>query len=126
MATSKDTIEYLLSQLDPLNVRARSMFGEYGLYCDEKMVLMICDDLVFLKDSEATESLGLDCEMAEPYPGAKQKLLLGDRILQDPREFQHIVQTTADALPKPNPKKPDPKKKGAAKKKATKKKPKRT
>lgn len=91
------------------------MFGEYGLHCDEKMVLMICDDLVFLKESRATEFLGLDGERAEPYPGAKEKQLLDDRILQDPIEFKRIVQATADALPTPKPKK----------KKAAKKKPKR-
>ncbi|MFT7680091.1 MAG: TfoX/Sxy family transcriptional regulator of competence genes [Planctomycetota bacterium] len=120
MATSKDTIEYLLGQLDPLNVRARAMFGGHCLYCDEKVVLLVTDDQTFLKSSPVTDSLGLDCEMAPPYPGAKETLLLHDRILQDPSEFKRIVQATADALPKPK-----PKKKKAAKKKATKKKPKR-
>ena len=114
MATSKDTIEYLLGQLQPLNVRSRAMFGGHCLYCDEKVVLLVNDDQTFLKSSPVTDSLGLDCEMAPPYPGAKETLRLDDRILQDPAEFQRIVQATADALPKPRPKK---KKKKAAKKK---------
>ncbi len=38
MATSKDTVAYVLEQLEPLDVRARAMFGEYGFYCDNKIV----------------------------------------------------------------------------------------
>lgn len=38
MATRKGTSEFVLDQLDPLNVRVRAMFGEYALYCDEKTV----------------------------------------------------------------------------------------
>ena len=42
MSTSKKTVASILEQLEPLDVRARAMFGEYGLYCDEKIVGLIC------------------------------------------------------------------------------------
>jgi TfoX/Sxy family transcriptional regulator of competence genes len=32
MSTSKETVAEILDALAPLNVRARAMFGEYGLY----------------------------------------------------------------------------------------------
>jgi TfoX/Sxy family transcriptional regulator of competence genes len=31
MATEKATVDFILDQLAPLPVRARAMFGEYGL-----------------------------------------------------------------------------------------------
>lgn len=35
MSTNKETIAGILGDLAPLAVRARAMFGEYGIYCDE-------------------------------------------------------------------------------------------
>ena len=50
MATSRSTTEFILDQLSAVpNVRVRKMFGEYALYCDEKVVALICDDQLFVK-----------------------------------------------------------------------------
>jgi TfoX/Sxy family transcriptional regulator of competence genes len=50
MATKQSTIDYLLDQLGSLpKVRARKMFGEYALYCNEKVVALICDDELYVK-----------------------------------------------------------------------------
>ena len=66
MATTKDTIAHVLEQLEPLNVRAKAMFGEYALYCDERVVGFICDDTVFLTPSPATAGLGFWGQVANP------------------------------------------------------------
>ena len=50
MSTQPSTIDYLLEQLGSAgSVSARKMFGEYGLYCDGKIVALVCDDQFFLK-----------------------------------------------------------------------------
>ena len=54
MSTSKETVARILEQLEPLDVRARAMFGEYGLYCDEKIVGLICGDVLFVKPTEVS------------------------------------------------------------------------
>lgn len=71
MSTSKDTIAYLLGQLEPLDVRTRPMFGEYGLYCDEKVVAFVCDDSLFVKPSEVAEHYARAEWLAPAYPGSK-------------------------------------------------------
>ncbi len=38
MASSKDTVAYVLEQLEPPDVHAHAMFGGYGFYCDSKIV----------------------------------------------------------------------------------------
>ncbi len=104
MATSKVTVAHLLEQLEPLDVRARAMFGEYGVYCDEKIVALVCDDTFFLKPSSATASLGIHLMPAPPYPGAKEYFVIGAAIIEDDEQFRRIVRATADALPAPKPK----------------------
>ena len=50
MPTSQSTIDFLLDQLSGLpRVRARKMFGEYALYCQEKVVALVCDNQLFVK-----------------------------------------------------------------------------
>jgi len=50
MAISRNTIDFILDQLSALpKIRARKMFGEYALYCDEKVVALVCDDQLFIK-----------------------------------------------------------------------------
>jgi TfoX/Sxy family transcriptional regulator of competence genes len=104
MATSKTTMAHVLEQLEPLNVRSRAMFGEYALYCDEKVVAFVCDDTVFLKPSSASARLGIHLVPAPPYPGAKDYFVIGEAIIEDDEEFREVVRRTAEALPVPKPK----------------------
>lgn len=80
------------------------MFGEYGLYCDEKIVGLICDDTFFLKPSPASASLGIHLVPAPPYPGAKEYFVIGTAIIDDDEQFRRLIQATADTLPAPKPK----------------------
>jgi TfoX/Sxy family transcriptional regulator of competence genes len=106
MATLKETISRLLEQLEPLNVRARAMFGEYALYCDEKLVALVCDNTVFLKPSPASAGLGIHLVPAPPYPGAKDYFVVGEAIVEDDEAFRRVIRETAAALPPPKPKAP--------------------
>jgi len=100
MATSKDTVAYVLEQLEPLNVRARAMFGEYGFYCDDKIVGLLCDDTVFIKPTPASDGLN----EGPPYPGAKDYRIADGDVIEDSERFRALIQATADALPAPKPK----------------------
>lgn len=101
MSTSKDTISYILEQLEPLPTRARAMFGEYGLYCDEKVVGFVCDDTIFLKQSPASAGL----ELGPAYPGSKDYAIVSADLLEDAPALRDLVQETAQSLPAPKPKK---------------------
>ena len=113
MATSKETIAWITDQLEPLPVRTKAMFGEYGLYCDEKIVALICDETLFVKPSAISEEFGSEEWLAPPYPGAKDYYAVpGDR-LEDRAWLQEFIEATAAALPAPKPKKPKTPKKPA-------------
>jgi TfoX/Sxy family transcriptional regulator of competence genes len=107
MSTSATTITYLLDQLGGLGarVRARKMFGEYALYCDNKVVALVCDDTLFLKPLTQLRVLLKTPHEAPPYPGAKQHYCITGEHWEDAEWLCTLVHTAADALPLPKKKK---------------------
>jgi TfoX/Sxy family transcriptional regulator of competence genes len=54
MASDQATVDVIVEQASRGNaVRARKMFGEYGVYCDERFVGIVADDRLFLKITDA-------------------------------------------------------------------------
>lgn len=106
MATERAFIEYVADQAASAGSMAfRKMFGEYALYCEGKVVALVCDNQVFVKPTgPGVEWVGTVKE-GFPYPGAKPWLLI-DEQLDDPAWFARLIRVTADALPLPKPKKP--------------------
>lgn len=108
MSTSADTIIYLSDQLTSLGnrIRTRQMFGEYALYCDERVVALICDDQVFVKITDPGKSfVGRNYREGFPYPGAKPAMLIGGDIIENKEAFVKLIDVTARALPPMIPKK---------------------
>lgn len=82
------------------------MFGEYALYCNEKVVALICDDTLFLKQTVAGKKLATGAELGPPYPGAKNHLIIDGDHIERREAFQKLILATAEELPRPKPKKP--------------------
>lgn len=103
MATKQSTVDFIIEQLSMLrSVRARKMFGEYALYCDEKVVGLICDDRLFVKKTEQGEKLIQGrYEEAPAYPGAKLSMLVGEDVLEDRELLTELIRQTADAVALP-------------------------
>ncbi|MGB4966385.1 MAG: TfoX/Sxy family protein [Microgenomates group bacterium] len=102
MSTKSETVEYILEQLSTMaNIRTRKMFGEYALYCDEKVVALICDDELFVKSTiSGKEFAGNDFKEGIPYPGAKIYIKVDEKL--DDREWlSTLIRITTDALPLP-------------------------
>lgn len=106
MATSRDTIEYLLEQLAALEsrLRTRSMFGEYCLYVDDKPVAFICDDKLFLKITPVSRGYLDDSHDSQAYPGSKPYICISPDMWEDRAWLREIIIGTADSLPAPRPK----------------------
>ena len=106
MSTSKDTVAFIEDQLAGLPIRTNPMFGEYAIYCDDKVVGFICDDTLFIKPSEVDQAVLTGTVMAPAYPGSKLYHSVPGDLLQDADWLQKAIRATADALPLPKPKKP--------------------
>lgn len=108
MASNADFIQFVSDQVAPVgNIRYRKMFGEYMLYCNDKPVLLICDDTVYVKQIQATMEIfaahGIAPDSDIPYDGAKPHYILDientDLAIDMTRELARV-------LPMPKPKKP--------------------
>lgn len=112
MASDIGFVEYVCEQIRSAgHVSHRRMFGEFAVYCDGKVVALVCDNQLFLKPTAAGKALLDQVKEAPPYPGAKPYYLV-DAQLDDADAVAAIVRATADALPAPKLK---PKPRAAAK-----------
>ena len=78
------------------------MFGEYALYCNNKVVALVCDNQLFVKQTAAGKKFIGKVKEAPAYPGAKMSFLIEDKI--DDREWlSELVRITESELPEPKP-----------------------
>ncbi len=102
MSSQQSTVDFILDQISEAgNVSARKMFGEYGLYCDGKMVALVCDDQLFVKPTIGGRSLLKTITEASPYPGAKPCFLISADLLEDREALTELIKVTAKELPLP-------------------------
>ena len=90
MASTKEYLEYVVEQLLAagfVDVRSRSMMGEYLLYMDGVLIGGIYDDRFLLKKVEGNEGFGM--EEAIPYPGARPMWLVGE--VDDKEKLKEVV-----------------------------------
>ena len=106
MSTQQKTVDYIAEQSAGAgSITTKKMFGEYGMYCDGKVMAFICDDKLFIKPTEAGRAyLGTVTE-AEAYPGSKLYFLIDGDRWDDADWLAGLVKVTADALPTPKPRK---------------------
>lgn len=77
MATSQDYIEFVCDQVRGVgDIRHKKMFGEYMVYVNDKPVLLVCDNTVFVKKREEIAALMADADVGNPYEGAKEHYVL--------------------------------------------------
>jgi TfoX/Sxy family transcriptional regulator of competence genes len=106
MATERSFVDHVCDRLAGAGViSARKMFGEYGLYCDGKIVGLICDNQLFLKPLPVAIDLLGEVTLAPPYPGAKGHIVV-DEALEDSALMARVVAGLAAALSEPKPKAP--------------------
>lgn len=106
MATKQSTVDYILDQLaGAAGVSARKMFGEYALYCDGKVVALVCDDQLFVKPTTAGKAFIGQVKEAPPYKGAKPYYLISGDCWEDPDWLVELISMTASTLPTPKAKK---------------------
>jgi TfoX/Sxy family transcriptional regulator of competence genes len=105
MASDASFVDYVCDQMrDAGSIGSRKMFGEFAVYCDGKVVALICDDQLYVKPTQGGRVLLGDPVEAPPYPGAKPHFLVSDRV--DDREWLGaLIAATALGLPAPRPKK---------------------
>ena len=77
MASTEAFVLYVCEQIREVGyIRYRKMFGSYMVYVNDKPILLVCDDVVFVKMLPEIETLMHDAEIGKPYNGAKDHYIL--------------------------------------------------
>ena len=106
MASDRRTVDFIIDQIAAAgDVAAKPMFGEYGLYCDGRMVALVCDDRLFIKPTDGGRLVAGDVEEDAPYPGAKPCLLIDQDRWEDGDWLTDLIRVSAAELPLPKPRK---------------------
>jgi TfoX/Sxy family transcriptional regulator of competence genes len=107
MASELEFVEYVCEQIGGAgSITYKKMFGEYGVYCDAKIIGLICDNQFFLKKTETGRTLLPGALEAPPYPGARPYFVI--EALEDREVLSVLVKSTYDELPPPVPKRKKP------------------
>ena len=102
MASKQATVDFLVEQIHlPGTVRSKKMFGEYAIYCEEKLVAFVCDDQLFIKPTDAGRAFIGQPEGAPPYPGAKDWFLISEEKWDDDEWLTELIRTSLPELPIP-------------------------
>jgi len=103
MATTPEFIEYAASQATGCGaVRYKKMFGEYMVYVNEKPILLVCDNTVFVKKLPILDDLMADAEKGVPYDGAKEHYILD---IDNTELTRAVIDTLEPITPLPKPRK---------------------
>ena len=105
MASDPSFVEYVRDQVSAAgNVSFKKMFGEYAVYCDGKVVALVCDNQLFVKPTAGGRAYLGSVVEASPYPGARAHFLV-DEQLERPHVVSELLRLTARELPVPAPRK---------------------
>lgn len=102
MASKQSTVDFIVEQIAAAgNVAAKKMFGEYGIYCDGKIVALVCDDKLFVKSTAAGKTFAGKLKEAPAYPGARPGLLIPADKWDDSDWLAKLIRITASELSVP-------------------------
>lgn len=104
MASSLDFVNYICQQIEEAGmISYRKMFGEYAVYCDGKVIGLICDNQFFVKKTKGGKLIYPNYEEQSPYSNAKPHFVIDNVDNKD--LMTRLVRMTCDELPNPKHKK---------------------
>lgn len=81
MASNQEFVDFVVEQIENAGeIRAKRMFGEYGIFSDGIIFGLICDNKLFIKPTKSGREFIGDVVEKPPYQGAKPSFLIEDKI----------------------------------------------
>lgn len=77
MASTQNFVEFVCEQIRGTGVVTyRKMFGEYMVYINAKPILLVCDNVAYVKMRDEIKEEMRTSNIREPYKGAKPHYIL--------------------------------------------------
>ena len=99
MATDLSYIEYVCEQIHGnYAIRYKKMFGEYIVYANDKPVLLVCDNTVYVKKLNELSDIMQNADCGIPYDGTKEHYILD---IDDSELFERVIAILEQVTPLP-------------------------
>jgi TfoX/Sxy family transcriptional regulator of competence genes len=99
MSSTQSTVDFIVDRMSNAgDVSYKKMFGEYGIYCNGKMVASVCDDKLFVKPTVRGRVYIGDVVEASPYPGAKPGFLISGDKWENREWLSELIKITTEEL----------------------------
>lgn len=103
MATSKEYADFVCEQVSGFgDARSKKMFGEYMVYINDKPLLLVCDNTVFVKMLDCISNIMQSAETGYPYDGAKLHYILD---IENAALCESVINALLPVIPVPKPRK---------------------
>ena len=103
MATTQEFADKVCRRMAPFgDVRSRKMFGEYMVYLNDRPVLLVCDNTVFVKRLPELADLMKSAPTGVPYSGSKEHYILD---MDDTERATAVLAVLERVTPLPKPRK---------------------
>ena len=97
MASNIDFVQYIVDQCSGAGeIAAKKMMGDYCIYCNGAIFGVICDNNLYIKETDAGRVLLKEVVLRPPYEGAKNYFYIGD--VDDRDYLTELVRVTCRAL----------------------------
>lgn len=104
MASSPDFVQFIADQCAGAGIiDVRKMMGDYCIYCNGVLFGLVCDNSLYIKQTDDGRALLREEELRQPYPGAKPHFYIAD--VDDSDYLAQLIAATLPALPVPKAKK---------------------
>ncbi len=101
MASDLEFVQFIVEQIENAGeIAYTKMFGEYAIYCNGKVVALVCDNQLFVKPTNAGRAFIGEAVEAPAYPGARPSFLIEDQI-EDRAWLSHLIRVTEPELSMP-------------------------
>lgn len=101
----KTFVEFIIEQIQDVgDISYKYMFGGCAIYCKNKVVALVCNNLLYIRPTEGGKKFIKNVCEKPPYSGAKLHFLIEDEI-EDKEWLCKLIKITAKELPKPKAKK---------------------
>ena len=98
MPTSQSFIDYVCEQLEGIGtIRWLRMMGEACIYVDEKPIVLICSDTIYIKKLPCLDKFNIK-ETAVPYKGASERYVID---VDDRELLREVVKLVVNNTPLP-------------------------
>ena len=97
MASNADFVQYVVDQCSGAGeIAVRKMMGDYCIYCNGVLFGLICDNNLYVKETEGGTALVDEVVLRQPYPGARAYLYIGE--VDDRDYLEDLVKVTLHEL----------------------------